>query len=416
MERSAPPLSETGAAEKPQEQAERSAPAVALAVPPAEPSYPSQTTLARWLLVVLALLGIGWLLWSAWATLSPFLFGLVLAYLMLPFVNFLNRYTSRPMAIFTVYFAGILLIVTSFAYLIPLLAEQIARLITSIPSVERLQEIGTSLILWYRDRVPENLQPSIDEAANNALQSVQANIAGYAQSAGTFLLNRVLALLNTLTFILGFLALPIWLFYVLNDEAKGKQEVDRLLHPRARADFWNVFTILDNVLGNYVRGQLILCVAVGVAVGLGLTVLQLVGFEIGDFILVLAIIAGVTEFVPVLGPIIGSIPGILLGLAVSPGTGLAVGLLYFAVQQLENSLLVPRIIGESVSIHPAVLTVILIAMGYLFGLIGIILAPPAAATARDLFVYLYRRLEGFTASQAFEVVSAIHHRAEQQQG
>jgi predicted PurR-regulated permease PerM len=382
------------------------APEPPLALPP--PAYPTRAQLARWLLVALALYGIGWMLWAALPTLSPFILGLVLAYLMLPFVNFLSRYSSRPMAIVTVYLAGLVLLVTSFAYLIPLVADQIERLVASIPSVERLQQIGDNLLRQYRERVPESLKGPADEAIANVVTTVQANVATYAQRAGGFLINRVVQLLNTLTFLLGFIALPFWLFYVLSDEAKGRSAVDRMLHPRLRPDFWNFWAILDRVLGSYVRGQLILCVAVGLAVAIGLGILRLFGVPIGNYILVLAIIAGITEFIPVLGPMIGAVPGILLGLSDSPGTALWVALVYFAVQQLENSLLVPRIIGDSVGIHPAILTVLMIAMGYLFGLVGIILAPPAAAIARDLFVYVFKRLDGLSAAQAHAAVLAQH--------
>ncbi|HWQ11838.1 MAG TPA: AI-2E family transporter [Roseiflexaceae bacterium] len=401
MDRSAPAVADT-------EQVADSPPFEAQPPPAPEPAYPSRAQLARWLLVALALCGIGWLLWAALPTLSPFILGLVLAYLMLPFVNFLDRYTSRPMAIVIVYLIGILLLVTSFAYLIPLIADQIERLIASIPSVERLQEIGDNLLRQYRERVPDSLKGPVDSAVASALTTVQANVATYAQRAGSFLFGRVVQLLNTLTFLLGFIALPFWLFYVLSDEARGRAAVDRMLHPRLRPDFWNFWAILDRVLGSYVRGQLILCVAVGVAVAIGLGILRLLGVPIGNYILVLAIIAGITEFIPVLGPTIGAIPGILLGLSDSPGTALWVALVYFAVQQLENSLLVPRIIGDSVGIHPAILTVLMIAMGYLFGLVGIILAPPAAAIARDLFVYAFKRLEGLSAAQAYAAVLTQH--------
>lgn len=177
---------------------------------------------------------------------------------------------------------------------------------------------------------------------------------------------------------------------------------------RAPADFWNVWDIFNRVLGGYIRGQIILCVSVGLAVGIGLVGLEMLGFPLGDYVLVLALIAGVTEFIPVLGPTIGAIPGVILGFGISPAAGIAVLLLYIAVQQLENSLLVPRIIGESVGVHPAVLTVAMIVMGTLFGLLGILLAAPAVATARDLFKYAYLRLEGCSPEESLQRVAAGH--------
>ena len=101
------------------------------------------------------------------------------------------------------------------------------------------------------------------------------------------------------------------------------------------------------------------------------------------------------------------IPGILIGLFISPATALFVALVYIVVQQFENSFLVPRIIGGSIGIHPAILTVLIIAMGYTFGLLGIVLAAPLSAIARDLFIYLHRRLEGMKAEEAIEGLATM---------
>jgi predicted PurR-regulated permease PerM len=198
------------------------------------------------------------------------------------------------------------------------------------------------------------------------------------------------------------LIIPIWLFYVLNDRDQAGALVDRLLPARARPDFWNVWGIIDDVFSNYIRGQLLLGLAVGTMVGLALLLLRLLGFEV-RYILLLAILAGITELIPIIGPIIGAIPGVLIGFFGTENglqTGLAVLAVYVVVQQLENNFLVPRIIGESVGVHPALLTVILIAMGQVFGLLGVILAAPLTAIARDLFVYIYRRLDGYSAAAA----------------
>ena len=221
-------------------------------------------------------------------------------------------------------------------------------------------------------------------------------------------MNQVIQIINTVTFLIGFLIIPIWLFYVLNDQAQGRGFIDRRLHSRIRADFWNIWGIVSSVLNDYIRGQLILGLAVGAMVGVGLFALRLLGFEV-PYILLLAIVAGITELIPIIGPIIGAIPGVLIGFFGGEGgaqVGLAVLVVYIVVQQLENNILVPRIIGESIGIHPAILTVVLIAMGQIYGLWGVILAAPVSAIGRDLFTYVYRRLEGLSAKAARQSISA----------
>jgi predicted PurR-regulated permease PerM len=365
------------------------------------PALPSRRTLARWILVTLALYVVGWLLISALPSLTPFIIGLVLAYLLLPSVNRLGRKMPRWLAILTVYAGGVVLSAVSIAYIAPIVADQIERLVNNFDEfVERLQTMGQELFSQYQNSVPASIRTPIEQGVRNALATLQANITTYLQSVGAFIFAQVLRIANTVTFLIGFLIIPIWLFYILNDVQQGSAFIDRLLHPRIRADFWNIWGIINRIFSDYIRGQLLLGVMVGVMVGAFLLILRLFGFEIGNYILLLAIIAGITELIPIVGPIIGAIPGVIIGFTVSPTTGLVVLLIYVLVQQIENNFLVPRIIGESVGIHPAILTVVLIAMGHIFGLLGVILAAPLSAIARDLFVYIYRRIDGETPAAA----------------
>jgi predicted PurR-regulated permease PerM len=362
--------------------------------------------MARWLLVALALLAIGQLLWTARAALLPFGVGLVLAYLLFPVVNALARRIPRPLAILLVYVGAIALVVGVIAYVVPPVVGQIQQLIASIPPVDKLQEMGAHLLQQYQSRVPETIRQPINEVLNNALRDAQTHLTIYAQQAGAFILGQALQVINTVSFLVGFLIVPIWLFYVLNDAAQGRSFIDRLLHPRLRADFWNIWGIVNHVLGDYVRGQIILGAAVGFMVGVGLVIVQLLGFRIG-YTLLLAIFAGITELVPFIGPWIGAIPGVVQALFVSPQAAFAVVIVYVVVQQIENNFLIPRVIGASIGIHPAILTVILIAMGYSFGLLGIVMAAPLSAVARDLFIYVYRRLNGVQAVDAKKGLIAI---------
>ncbi|NTV64576.1 MAG: AI-2E family transporter, partial [Oscillochloris sp.] len=111
-----------------------------------------------------------------------------------------------------------------------------------------------------------------------------------------------------------------------------------------------------------------------------------------NYILLLAVIAGFTELIPVIGPILGAVPAVILGFIDSPTTGVAVLILYILIQQLENNFLVPRIVGDSVGLHPSILMVLLVVCSQVFGLAGAILSAPMGAISRDVFSYLYGRL------------------------
>ena len=128
----------------------------------------------------------------------------------------------------------------------------------------------------------------------------------------------------------------------------------------------------------------------------------------------LALIAGVLEWFPIIGPVIAAIPAILIGLSISPAAALAAVILYTAIQQLENHLLVPKVMGDAVDLHPAVIIMSLVIGGALFGIGGAILAAPVVAIGRDLYRYTFRRLHGDGPDTAFMAVApkVATHRAE----
>ncbi|MFQ3661592.1 MAG: AI-2E family transporter [Chloroflexaceae bacterium] len=354
--------------------------------------------IARWGLVLLALYGVGWLLWQARSALLPFVIGALLAYLFLPLVNRFEQRVPRWAAILLVYVLVLVLIVTFFAFLVPPLIQQITQLIRSLPDLPTLERWANRLLEEYQQllaNLPPNVQAEVQqtvaEVLTSALNTIRTNLLSYLQGIGTFLVNSLLSVASTVAFLLGFFLVPFWLFYVLMDQQAGRNALNRLLPVGLRADFWSVITIIDADLSGYIRGQLLLGLVVGLAAGIGLGVLNLFGLQV-PYVLLLAVIAGATELIPIIGPIIGAVPAVLLGFLDSPTTGLAVLLLYVGIQQLENNFLVPRIVGDSVGIHPAILMVLLVVASQVFGSLGAILSAPMGAVSRDVFQYLYGRL------------------------
>src|SRR5512145_261273 len=146
---------------------------------------PFLRTMARWILVAIALYASGWLLWNAGPALRPFIVGLVLAYFLLPLVNVLARRIPRALAILVVYLVGIGLLIGMFDYIVPLTIDQIQQLIENTPSIGRIQEMTNDLLRQYRNRVPVMIRQPIEEGMLNAVQMLQANITTYLQGVGT---------------------------------------------------------------------------------------------------------------------------------------------------------------------------------------------------------------------------------------
>ena len=233
---------------------------------------------------------------------------------------------------------------------------------------------------------------------DKALADLLANVGSIVPSILRPVFSSVLGFVGS---IFGYLIIPVWTFWILRDRPRIVRGFDRAVPAEWRADTWAALGIVRRVFGSWVRGQLVLGLVVGVATFIGLLVLgALVDPVFSRYAVLLAVIAGVLELLPVIGPIIAAIPAVLLGATAGVPAIVAALLLYFAIQQVENTLLVPKIQGDATKLHPAVVIFSLILGGAVAGLLGAILALPVAATLRDLYIYAFRRAGGQSPAEA----------------
>ncbi|MEX0750661.1 MAG: AI-2E family transporter, partial [Dehalococcoidia bacterium] len=153
-----------------------------------------------------------------------------------------------------------------------------------------------------------------------------------------------------------------------------------------RHDVRNTLGIADAVLRHYIRAMLIQGIIVGTMAYIALEILD-VRYPLG-----LAIIAGITEMIPIIGPIIGAVPAVLVALAEDPVKALWVALAFLIIQQIENNLIVPKLQGDMLRMHPGVIIVLLVLAGAIGGFILVILIVPLAAFVRDVYQYIYLRV------------------------
>ena len=344
---------------------------------------------------------LGWLLWSARGALPAFVIGLALAFVLDPAVTFLERRGVPRWSGVLLSYAGVAVVIWALAaFALPPFARQSRDFIARLPELgAAVGDLQRGIDEWYRSLpLPADMRESLDAAIGRAE-------AAFGEAIRGFLGPAVGTLVRTIGFLIGLVVIPIWLFFVLKDRERLPRAIARALPPGWRADALNVLALLARVGGRWVRGQLLLGVAIFLATVVGLTALNLAGFrEFGAFTLVLALIAGVLEWFPIIGPIVAAIPAILIGITISPAAAIAAVILYTAIQQLENNLLVPKILGDAVELHPAVLIVALVAGGALFGIGGAILAAPVVAAGRDLYRYTFQRLADQPPEAALETV------------
>ena len=368
----------------------------------------SRMRVALWLLMLAVVL---WIVWNARWALFPFAVGGVLAYVLTPAVDRLASFASflpggtpekniisRGVSVLLVYLVILGFLIGVGVLIVPVALDQGTEFVDQFPELRiRAQDQFNSWLDQYRERVPENVRGRIDTAIADNADRIGVGIAAHTTDSFS-------VLTRTLGVIFGFLILPFWLFYALRDRHRFEDNFGAAVPAVARPDFFNGLRIADALLGRYLRGQLILGGVVAVMIFIGLTIIDV------ELSIALALFAGITELIPIIGPWIGALPALLLVAASGdPEKILWVALLFVAVQQLENNLLVPRIQSQAVDLHPAVIILLLVAAGAVFGFIGLLVVVPLTALLREIFWYADSRLRGLGPTEALAGSHAARH-------
>jgi predicted PurR-regulated permease PerM len=344
----------------------------------------------RRFLIAGALLVIGWILWSARGALFPFAIGLVLAYLLAPLVNMVQSVipnrgwlgrVRRTLAVLLVYVSGAAALVIAFMTIVPPIITETYELIEDLPRY--WQNIRDESDYWTR-QYEENIPLDMRREIESHLGEIEGVIASGVRTALATTFGTVRRVIGIIA---GLLLLPLWLFYVLKDQRKAATFFYELWPTSIRPDVRNIVSIADRVLGAYIRGQLFLGFVVGIVTFIGLYVLDV------NQAIALAVVSGIFEMVPILGPWISFVAAAIVVLATEPSKIWAVAILFFMIQQLENTFLVPKVQGTALDMNPALIILLLVVGGAAFGLIGVIVIVPLAAVARNVFIYINNRLE-----------------------
>jgi len=316
-----------------------------------------------------------YLLYLVRGIMLPFILALVLAYVLNPFVVVLEEYKfSRTSALVVIYIIGISVVVAALVYGIPLIVRELTELAGAVPGLAaEAQNLVLSMYDRYRS-IP--IPASVREVFMNNVRNIEAGLIRGIQTA----INTILGFFSNL---FSLILAPILAFYILKDWERIGRRVKSLFPVQWEAPITALWEEVDRVLIGFIRGYLFVSVIVGVFTGIGL---KLIGM---DFVVLLGIIAGLTNFVPYFGPIIAAVPIVTLALLDSTTLALQALVVMVVVQQLESSLITPAVLGDSVGLHPVTIVFVLLAGGSLFGLPGLLLAVPVAAVLRIIFGYAY---------------------------
>lgn len=311
------------------------------------------------LVVVATLLGV-YLVYLLAELVITFLLAFIFGAAIRPLVDRLHRQRiPRALAILIVY-AGLLLGLTALLVIVvPPLVQQTALLLGRVQTyVVDLQPTVNDLLQRYGAANGINLA--------DAVNSLLAGAPGLATGLVRFTVNLLTGLLGLL------FVFVVTLYWLLERDVILRTWTARL-SPGTAATVWLLWNEIEQKMGAWVRGQIVLAAVVGAMCYAGLSILGV------PFALVLAIVAAVTEVIPLVGPFLGAIPAVLLALSVSPLLAVLTAILYLVVQQLENHLLVPKIMEQAVGVSPLTVITALLVGGSLGGVLGALVAVPIAA-------------------------------------
>jgi len=273
---------------------------------------------------------------------------LMLSLALSPFVEFLEkRKIPRGLAVLIIYIIIVSIVALIGAVALPPIISQTTRFIKSFPQI--ISSLGSTPIL---NKVTTDL--------NNFLAEQLMGASG----------NVIRVTVGAFSGILAVFSLMVFTAYLLLDLDNLREAFLFFLPAKPRKEIAEVLKEIEYKLGGWLRGQFILMCIVGGATYVGLLLLGI------KYAAPLALIAGLLEVVPMLGPIISAVPGIIVGFSISPVTGLGVLALYLAIQQLENNIIVPKVMQKTVGFSPLITLLALLIGGKLFGVVGALLSVP----------------------------------------
>jgi len=296
------------------------------------------------------------------------LFAIIIASAVSPFSNWLDeKKFPRLLGIILLYLCFFIIGMFLLSLAIPFVSVEINELIKDLPtfiksvstSLEQAQETTTSR---YFDFLNEIL---------NLLDSFSQYLAVSSQSV----INFIIGIFGGIISFASIIVISFYLSYM-----KGGVEgfIKAIIPSQYEVSFLNIWRKAERKIGRWVQGQLLLALIVGLTVYVGLS---LIGIK---FALILGIAAMILELVPIVGPVLSAIPAILLAFTQGPSLGLWVILFYVAVQQLENHILVPLILGKTLGLNPVIVIVAILIGAKLAGILGMILSVPVAVILGEI--------------------------------
>ena len=338
---------------------------------------------AAWALVglLLLLVAAGWLIGRLMTALVPFLLALVLVFTLRgPVASLERRGMKRGLAVGLCYLVGFGILGLVIGFLVPALTEQVRQFIQAFPGYyERASELLLDMQSRYRSLV---VPPWVEDALANMEETITTQSAEWS----AVLAREIFSVGGSAVSLLGTSVLALVAgFWILKDLPVINAEMLLLAGPGRREEAAVITAKVSRILGGYLRGQIVLSVATGILVAIGLTIVGV------PYSLVIGLLAAVLNVIPWIGPALTALIAGIAAAFVSPLHIVFAAAICIGSQQVTEIFIQPRVMSEQVDLHPIVVIFSLLAGSTLFGFAGLVLAIPVAAIAKGLFVYFFEK-------------------------
>ncbi|MCF6190539.1 MAG: AI-2E family transporter [Cocleimonas sp.] len=335
----------------------------------------------RWFWLTIAIVSMVLLYFLA-PILLPFVSGALLAYLGDPIVDRLEKFKiSRTLSVVVVFFVALLVILPIFFFLVPLIESQVRLLIEKMPG--------------YIDWVMVNLEPTLKDTFGISIpaleiEQLKASFGDQFANAGGFFKSLVRTISHSGMVVAGWAAnlflIPVITFYLLRDWDNLVDYIHDLLPRSVEPTVSRLAAESDNVLGAFLRGQMLVMLALGTIYAVGL---KLIGLELA---LLIGMLAGILSFIPYMGLIVGiAVAGVAIMFQTHDPTNLLwVALVFVVAQVIEGTILTPLLVGDRIGLHPVAVIFSVLAGGQLFGFFGILLALPVFAVIAVILRHFHK--------------------------
>lgn len=305
------------------------------------------------------------------AVLAPFFVALIISYVLHPVVCLLNeRKVPRTVAVLLIYAVFLTSLTVILLNLIPVFMEQVKELNEHMPY---LTTRAQSLVDGLNDNkfLPESIRNGINKSLVKVENGISQWVSNYIDGIG-----------NTLNTLFIAFIIPFLSFYILKDFRLLERAALTIVPKNHRKQTARMLLDVDEALGNYVRGQLLVCLIVGVLAYIGY---WLIGMP---YALLLASLVALFNIIPYLGPFFGAAPALIMASTISFKMVILVIVVNTVVQILEGNVVSPQVVGKTLHMHPLTIILVLLVGGELAGIVGLVLAVPVFAVGKVIFQHL----------------------------